>query len=48
MIVTAGNNKKIHAVKEKHDDHFVTACGLKTPRRPQTTQKRLDKCRRCF
>lgn len=46
---TAGNNRKVHVIlREQGDSEFLTMCGIKTPRRPQTTQERLPKCRRCF
>lgn len=48
MGATAGNNRKVHAVREVLAHGFRTYCGLITPRRPQTTQERLPKCRRCF
>jgi hypothetical protein len=45
---TAGNNKRVHLIREQHDEHYVTVCGTRTPRRPQTTQESLPKCGRCF
>lgn len=48
MFATAGNNRRIHAVAAAEEDAFRTACGLRTPRRPQSTQAKLPHCRRCF
>lgn len=45
---TAGNNKSVHIVRLTLSTHFTTMCGLKVPRKPQTTQEQLPKCRRCF
>jgi hypothetical protein len=45
---TAGNNRRVHLVRETHDDYNLTVCGVRTPRRPQTTQEPLPNCRRCF
>ena len=45
---TAGNNRRVHLVRESFPDHNLTLCGVKTPRRPQTTQEQLPKCARCF
>jgi hypothetical protein len=45
---TAGNNRKVHLLKEQTADNFKTLCGTWVPRRPQTTQVQLPKCKRCF
>lgn len=45
---TAGNNRAVHVIRYALPDAFVTECGIRTPRRPQTTQDRLPKCGRCF
>lgn len=55
MMVTGGNNRKIHAVKGritikdgKAVDLIITECGLQFPSSPQTTQKQLPKCKSCW
>lgn len=45
---TAGNNRRVHLVREVWHDHNLTMCGAETPRSPQTTQEPLPKCQRCF
>lgn len=45
---TAGNNRKIHAIRQTLELHYVTLCGALVPKRPQTTQQQLPKCKRCF
>lgn len=45
---TAGNNLKVHLIRETHADHYRTLCGVKTPRSPQTTQESLPDCKRCY
>lgn len=45
---TAGNNRRVHLIRRTVTDGFVTMCGALTPRRPQTTQEQLPKCKRCF
>ena len=47
-MATAGNNRKVHLIAYDTDEGFHTLCGLDTPKRPQTTQDTLPKCRRCF
>lgn len=48
---TAGNNRKIHAIRGEVTEprhEYVTLCGIRVPARPQTTQQPLPKCKRCF